>query len=130
VAVAPGVDRGAVVAGALAGLALAVPAIVTFQVIEATADLDEDSNLVFPFFLVVVAGWVVAGAVAGRRRPDTPLTHGALAAAAGYGVVLVVGLVLALARGDELPVVEFVFNTLVAASAGVLGGIVSTRRRA
>ncbi len=118
------VERRAVLTGAAVGFAVAAAMILLWQLCDAVFDLG-DSSLVFVFYVVVLAGWVAAGVVAGRRAPAAPYTHGVLAAVASFLPLAVIGVVLALAKGDELPAVEMGFNLLVAGSAGILGGVVA-----
>lgn len=118
------VDAGALLRGAAVGFVAAAVAILSWQLCDAVFDLG-DSSLVFAFYLVVLAGWVAAGVVAGRRAVHAPYTHGVLAAVVSFVPIALVGLVLAAARGDEVPVVEMAFNLLVAGSAGVLGGLLA-----
>lgn len=117
-------DRRALLTGAAVGFAAAGASILVWQLCDAAFDLG-DSSIVFLFYAVVLAGWIAAGYVAGRRAPDAPYTHGVLAAVASFVPIAVVGLVVALAKGEDIPGVEMVFNLLVAASAGVLGGLVA-----
>ncbi|CAN5190626.1 hypothetical protein BH18ACT4_BH18ACT4_05380 [soil metagenome] len=79
---------------------------------------------------MILFGCSAGGYVAGTLRPDTPLIHGALASLAAYGVIQAIGLLLLIVRGDDIPIVVLVFNALLAASVGVLGGLVANRRGA
>lgn len=121
------IDWRAVAIGAGAALVLAFPA----ALIGAIVVDDESNNTVWLFFLLIMAGVVAGGFVAGSKRPDSPLTHGALAGAGGYLVAQVGTILVRVIDGAELrsPVV-YVFNTLLMASLGVVGGIVAERRNA
>jgi putative membrane protein (TIGR04086 family) len=121
------IDWKAVSAGVVAALALALPA----ALIGAVVVDDESSNSVFVFFLVIMAGMLVGGFVAGSKRPDTPLTHGAIAGAVAYGISQTLTVLVRLLGGTVLrsPVV-YVFNALLAASLGIVGGRVAERRNA
>lgn len=121
------VDRRAALAGALVGFVVAAVSILLWQLCDALFDLG-DSSLVFVFYLVVLVGWVAAGYVAGRRAPDAPYSHGVLASVLSFVPIAVVGLVVAAARGDDIPAIEMVFNLLVAGSAGILGGLIAGSR--
>ena len=117
----------AVARGAALGLAVAVPAIVVAEVIDAAVDIDSESDLVFVFYLAVVAALAVGGWRAAKESPDAPLVHGALGALGAYAV-LVVGLaVVELVSGDTVDAVAVVFNGFMAATAGVLGGMVAAQ---
>jgi hypothetical protein len=118
------VDRTAVVAGAALAVMVAVPAIILGQALESAAG----GNAVIPLYLVILGGLCAGGRRAALRQPLSPLTHGALAALAAYGV-LVAGIVLIqLALGREVAdPVSLVFNGLMAASAGMFGGYLAAR---
>ena len=59
----------------------------------------------------------------------SPLTHGAVTALAAYVVLIVVITAIRLALGREVAdPVSLVFNALMAASAGVVGGYVAATR--
>jgi hypothetical protein len=51
-----------------------------------------------------------------------------LASVVSFVPIAIVGLVVAAARGDDIPAIEMVFNLLVAGSAGILGGLVAGAR--
>ena len=121
------VDWRAVRLGAVAALALALPA----GLVGAVVVNDDSNNGVFVFFVLIMAGMLVGGFVAGSKRPDAPLMHGAVAAVVAYVVAQALTLVVRLLDGSDLrsPVV-YVFNTLLMASLGVVGGLVAERRNA
>ncbi|MEY2420954.1 MAG: hypothetical protein QOI95_1021 [Acidimicrobiaceae bacterium] len=121
------IDWRAVGAGVVAALVLALPA----GLIGAVVVDDESNNGVFIFFLVIMAGMLVGGFVAGSKRPDTPLTHGALAAVIAYALAQMVTVLVRVLGDTKLrsPVV-YVFNALLMASLGVVGGLVAERRNA
>lgn len=117
------IDWRAVGAGAVVALAVAVPVIAAGQA------LPRGSSLVVVLYLVLLAGLVAGGRRAGRRRPDAPLTHGALAALVTTGALLATIVVVRRVAGESAPnLVAVVFNLLMAASAGILGGLLSTRK--
>ena len=121
------IDWRAVGAGVVAALVFALPA----GLIGAVVVNDESNNGVFVFFLVIMAGMLVGGFVAGSKRPDTPLTHGALAAVLAYaGAQTVTVLVRVLGDTKLRSPVVYVFNVLLMASLGVVGGLVAERRNA
>src|SRR5213592_2788346 len=92
------VDWRAVRLGAVAALALALPA----GLIGAVVVNDESNNGVFVFFLVIMAGMLVGGFVAGSKRPDSPLTHGAAAAAIAYLAAQVVTVIVRIVGDNKL----------------------------
>lgn len=119
------IDRGAVVAGAGLGAAVAAAAILLAQGIKSLTGTDANLAL----YLVLLAGLVVGGRAAARRQPEAPLTHGALAALVAYVALIVVITAIRLALGREVAdPVSLVFNGLMAASAGILGGYLAARR--
>lgn len=119
------IDRSAVVAGAVLGAAVAAVAIVLAQGIKSLTGTDANLAL----YLVLLAGLVVGGRAAAQRQPEAPLTHGALAAVAAYVALIVVITAIRLALGKEVAdPVSLVFNGLMAASAGILGGYLAARR--
>ena len=121
------IDWRAVGAGVVAALVFALPA----GLVGAVVVDDESNNGVFLFFLVIMAGMLVGGFVAGSKRPDTPLTHGALAAVLAYaGAQTVTVLVRVLGDTKLRSPVVYVFNVLLMASLGVVGGLIAERRNA
>ena len=121
------IDWRAVGAGVVAALVFALPA----GLVGAVVVDDESNNGVFLFFLVIMAGMLVGGFVAGSKRPDTPLTHGALAAVLAYAAAQTVTVLVRVLGDTKLrsPVV-YVFNVLLMASLGVVGGLIAERRNA
>jgi len=120
-------DGRAVATGAAVALVFAVPA----AVISALLVEDDASNGVFVFYAIILFGMLLGGFVAGAKRPDLPYTHGAAAAALAYVVAQVVAVAVKAADGGKVrsPVV-YVFNLLLAASLGVVGGYLAERRGA
>jgi hypothetical protein len=119
------VDRRAVGLGALVALAVAVPTIV----ISSLVGVGSRSNAVFVPFLIYLAGQALGGWRAGRLRPDAPLSNGALASLAAYAAIGVVASVIRATHDRPLDPVSIVFNAFLAASAGILGGLLATWRR-
>ncbi len=119
------VDRRAVVAGAQLAILVAGAAIVVYQIVEWLTD--SDVNLLL--YLVVLGAWVAGGRAAGRHQPESPLTHGALAALLAYVVLIALLTIVDVARGNEVAdVVYVVFHALMAASMGIVGGYLAVRR--
>jgi hypothetical protein len=121
------IDWRAVGAGVVAALVLALPA----GLVGAVIVTDESNNGVFLFFLLIMVGMLAGGFIAGSKRPDSPLTHGAIAAAFAYTAAQSVTILVRVVDGSTLrsPVV-YVFNLLLMASLGVVGGLVAERRNA
>ncbi len=115
----------AVATGAALALAVAVPTIVASSL----AGIDSESNLVFVAFLVYLAGQTLGGWLAARRRPDAPLSNGALAALVAYLAIGVVASSIRMGRGESLDPESLILNAFLAASAGIFGGLIATWRR-
>lgn len=115
------IDRAAVVAGALLALAVAVPTLVAGVVI----DPDDQSNIVLVLYAAVMAGFALGGRRAARRRPDAPFSNGALAALAAYLAIAIAASIIRVARGETPEAVPLVFNGFMAATFGILGGLVA-----
>ena len=129
----PAVDVRAVGAGAAVALLVGLPAVFGFRVLDAVADVGCQSNWTFVFYVPILVAWVLAGRWAALRRPEAPFTHGILAALAGFVVLAAVGLAIALFGNRDpecdAPPTAYVFNAMVATSAGILGALIATRRR-
>ena len=106
------------------------------------ADFD-DSGWIYPLFVLILVGYFAAGWIAGRGRPDAPLSHGTLA---GLGVLVLwipIRIVIWAIREDGRGLVSGdhaalgpgqVFGAFViAATLAMLGALLAarvTRRRA
>jgi len=121
------VDGRAVVAGAILAAGIGGLAIIVAQAVKSLTDTDANLAL----YLVLLGGLVAGGRAAALRQPRSPLTHGALAAECAYLALLAVVTGVRLVLGKELAdPVSFVFNGLMAASAGIFGGYLAARRPA
>jgi hypothetical protein len=78
-------DWRIVLRGALAILAVVVPASVVRAVLDHEMTNFDDSGWVYVLFVVVLVGYTFGGYVAGRAAPDLPFTHGILA---GLGAIV------------------------------------------
>ena len=112
-------DWRAVGIGALCGLAVAIPGAVLGGVTDVVA-----------FAVLVFVGFVLAGIVAASKRPDAPFTHGIVAGVAVWVVVQGIGTLLVVAKGDDLHPLAYMFNAILSAGLGLLGGLVAERRTA
>ena len=123
-------DREAVVQGAAAGV-LVVGPLAGLSVLLVDTESDSSGGLGGVFFIAILAGFALVGWLAGRAAPRVPLTHGAVAAVVAFVVVQVTVLLIAFVAGHDSDVNPFalVFGALMAASAGTLGALISTRRR-
>lgn len=116
-------DRKAVGIGALVTMVVGIPVASIGSVV-----LDDGSDLVFFFAALALAGFLAGGWVAGSRRPEAPMAHGALAALVGFAVAQAVAAILQVVRDEDLSPVAIVFNALLAANIGLLGGWIAGRQ--
>jgi hypothetical protein len=117
-------DRGSrqVAAGGVGlALAVAVPAALLAQVVDAVSD-DDPGLLTYPLALVVLAGMVVGGDFVGRRAAGAPARLGAITGLVAITVVQALGIARRAVAGDDIawatvPAVTAV-AVLLAAGAG------------
>ena len=120
-------DWTAVRAGAALALAVTLVTLVAVELIDLLVGLHRGSNWVFAFYALVLAGLVFGARHAARQRDAAPVVHGLAAALAAYAVVAVLAVILRLATDRDLDPVALAFNALMAASAGILGGLLADR---
>jgi hypothetical protein len=131
------IDLRAIARGALVGLAIIVPVTVLRVVLDREVPDFDDSGWIYPLFVLILVAYFLAGWVAGRARPDAPLTHGTLA---GLGVLvawLPIRVVIWAVREDDRPLFSGedaalrpgqLFGALViSAAVGMLGGWLAER---
>lgn len=116
----PRLDWTVIRTAATAGLLLVIPAAVLADVV--LGDADGESGWAMAFFLVTLLGFVVAGFAAGRLRTDTPMAHGATAAAVTWAVVQAFGTARRLIAGESVSWLAIAFAAMLAVSAGLVGG--------
>jgi hypothetical protein len=137
--VRPRVDWASVGLGALIGLAVYVPTFALVQLVGSRrGGVACASRTPGQLFVVVLAGWALGGWVAARRRPDLPFVHGALAGLLSYAPVAVTSAVVRAVRHHASAsasasakanfALVIVFIACLAVMAGLIGGLVSTRR--
>ena len=120
------VDTIAVRRGALGVLLFVAPAYVLVQIL---ASGDGDS----PWWLVLAAallfGATFGGYAGARDRPPTPITHGALSAGIGLGVLLAVALLIQLVRGHLSLASSLTALVMlqIGTALGCLGGYVASK---
>ena len=87
--------------------------------------VDDDTSSAWSilFGVVTLFGFMVAGYGAGRIRNDTPMLHGATAAALCYVVVQIFGVVRRLASGESINPAMYPLTALLAATMGVAGAL-------
>lgn len=127
-------DGRTVAAGAGLALAVALPTVIVFRVVNAVESLCH-SKVQDWFFAVLFLGWAAGGYLAGRRQPRTPFVHGLLAALASYIVVAAAQHTLTVSAGHACTnpkpprlVGIILVNGVLAALAGMLGALVAMRR--
>lgn len=122
------INPRAVVTGAAVALAIAVPAGLLAQALDDTGSVDDNSAWLLVLFGVILLGMGIGGYVAAVRRLDAPLTNSAVAALAAYLLVQGIGAVRLLAAGDDVTWTSVPFFALLAAAAGMAGGLVADHR--
>lgn len=115
----------AVLVGAAIALAIAVPAAIGAQVLDAHDSIDDNTLWQLLLVGVILVGLGVGGHQAAVRRLDAPLPNGAAAAVAAYVVVQVVAVVRLVTADDDVEWLSIPFFVLVAAACGVAGGLVA-----
>ncbi|MBJ7260662.1 MAG: hypothetical protein JHD17_01845 [Acidimicrobiia bacterium] len=124
--------------GALAGLAIVVVAAIARAVLNNQMDDFKKSIWVYLLFVVVLVGYFVAGYVAGRARPDTPLANGALAGLGAVVLWIPIRVVIWAVREDGHALLKGnqailrpgqIFGALVISTAlGMVGALIAARR--
>ncbi len=118
-------DLNVVTAGAMMTLLLTGPA----AIVRAVVDNDGDAPVwVVGLYLVIITGYLLGGALAGRQHPSTAFVHGAASTVLAFAVLQTIGVIRRLAGGDSISVGALVFNGLLAASIGVIGAWFGARR--
>jgi predicted permease len=123
----PALDRHAVLIGAVVAAVIVVPA-AFFNDAVAPDEGDDASAAVFLAFLLILGGLAAGGFVAGRLQPNTPLLHGAAAAALTYVAIQGVLAVRKVVIDEPVSWLAIVFLTLLAASCGMAGGLLASWR--
>jgi putative membrane protein (TIGR04086 family) len=119
------IDWKAVAMGAVVSIAVGVLA----SVVAAVINLSKDSNGWYIFFWIDIIGAGIGGYIAGRRRLDAPLMHGALVGACAYVVIAAFATTITLVSGHARPALaQVVFAVLWLALGGTIGGWVASWR--
>ena len=117
------VDHRTVLIGAVVALVICVPVAVLL-----TTSIDESSGWSVVAVLVAGLGFAVGGAVAGHRRPSAPAVHGALAAGAAVGILVLIRIARRLLAGEDIAWGSIAVSVILAVWLGVGGALVSARR--
>ena len=109
--------------GAGLALAVAMPAALIAQVLDAVTD-DDPGLLAYPLSLIVLGGVALGGRAVAQRTADRPIRLGALAGLLAITVVQVLGVLRRSAGGDDVawstvPVVTLLAVGLAAAAAAL-----------
>jgi putative membrane protein (TIGR04086 family) len=118
-------EKQAIGIGAIVAIAVVLPAALVAQVV---VD-DQQDNLSFVFFALVLFGFAAGGYAAGRHAPAAPYSNGALAALVAFVLVQGLGAIRRAIIDDPVAVGEVLFALLLAVPAGILGGVVAERKR-
>jgi putative membrane protein (TIGR04086 family) len=118
-------EKQAIGIGAIVAIAVVLPAALVAQVV---VD-DQQDNLSFVFFALVLFGFAAGGYAAGRHAPSAPYSNGALAALVAFVLVQGLGAIRRAIIDDPVAVGEVLFALLLAVPAGILGGVVAERKR-
>ncbi len=79
------------------------------------------------FFLLVLVGFAVSGYLGGRRRPDTPMLHGAAGALLAFVVAQAFGIAVTIVRGGSISWIVIPLTAVLAVSMGVAGALIGDR---
>lgn len=124
----PDLDGRAIALGAAVALAVGVPAGILAQALDAAGTIADDSIWLIVLTGVILAGMGAGGYLAAARRADAPLVHSAAAAVAAYAVVQTIGIVGRVAGDRPIEWTAIPVVGLLAAAAGMAGGIVADHR--
>jgi hypothetical protein len=131
------IDWRVVLRGALFGLAVIVPVTVVRVILDREVHEFDDSGWIYPLFVLILLAYGLAGWVAGRARPDAPLTHGALAGLGAFVLWIPIRVIIwavredgrALFSGDDaaLSPGQIFGQLVIAAAIGMLGAVIAAR---
>ena len=138
------IDWRVVLRGALLGLGVIIPVTVLRVVLDREISDFDDSGWIYPLFVLILLAYGTAGWVAGRARPDAPLTHGALAGLGAFVLWVPIRIVIWAVREDGRGLVagddaalrpgqvfgQLVISAAIAMLAAVVAARLTTRRRA
>ena len=121
------VDRAVVVRGAAGGLLIAMLAALANVILAAQHPVPKGA--LNATLLGLLAGFFLAGFVAGYEARREPARHGAYAALVAFVPVEIVGLLGRLDRGDPVSIFGIVLVAFLAAAAGLGGASFGAKRR-
>ena len=112
--------------GTVTALVVVLPAAIFNNVVVADGE-EPTSPLVLLLFALILLGGASGGWAVIRLSSTARLPHAAGAAAGAYLIAQAIGVVLRLARGDDLSWVGYPFLALLMATCGMLGGMFARR---
>lgn len=113
--------------GAAAALLLGSPVAVASSLL---ADREHDHRgALAALSLLLVVAFAIGGYVSGRETATLPAKHAAAAALLGFVVVQALGILARISRDAPVRPLNIAFSGLLAASAGMVGGLLAARRR-
>ena len=115
------IDWITVATGAGGGLAVILPGAALSQLVTSRTG----GGIVWLFLAVILTGFGTTGFLAGHRRRDTPMLHGALAAIVAFAIALLVGMVAAALRDRSISIVAVPLAALAAITTGVGGSLLA-----
>jgi hypothetical protein len=108
--------------GMVTALVVVLPVAILNNIVVADGE-ESTSPLVLLLFALILLGGASGGWAVIRLSSTARLTHAAGAAAGAYLIAQALGVVLRLARGDQLSWLGYPFLALLMATCGILGGI-------
>jgi hypothetical protein len=133
------IDWRAVARGSIVGLAIIVPVTILRVVLDREIRDFDDSGWIYPLFVLILVAYFAAGWVAGRARPEAPLSHGTIAGIGTLVLWIPIRVVIWAVRedgrglfsGDQAALRPGqVFGAFVIASAlAMIGGFLGSRVR-
>jgi hypothetical protein len=109
-------------------LLIFLPLVVGVAVLKHNDVATQESYLWIASAAALFVAPAIGGGVAGRRRPDAPLTHGAIAAGVAFVAYLAVRLVDGAITGRAPRALEMVLFLIWTVAMGVVGAFVGFRR--
>jgi hypothetical protein len=131
------IQWNAVFRGATAGLFFLVVASIIEAILDRNMDSFNDSGWIYPLFVLVLFGYMLAGFGAGRLVPDAPLSNGVLAGIGAFVLWIPIRLVIWVLRDENralfsghspvLPPGQIFGHLVIAAALGMFGGFLGAR---
>ena len=120
-------DRHAVLTGAAVDLVIFLPLVVGVAILKHNDVATQESWFWVASVVALFVAPTAGGAIAGRQRPDAPLTHGAAAATTAFVVFLVFRLIDGGVRHQLPNPFQMALFLILTAGMGVVGAYLSYR---